>query len=83
MQIEHHELMREFPEFLDVMQSLRSTDGRFSQMFEEYHSLTSEVEHLEEEDLPIADFTIEDMKKKRARLKDMMYRMLLAHRTSH
>lgn len=80
MQVEHHELHREFPEFLDVMQVLRSSDSRFSQMFDEYHSLTSEVERLEEEDLPVDDFTIETMKKARARLKDKMYQIMVANK---
>ena len=40
-------------------------------MFDEYHALTNEVEHLEEEDVPVDDFTtIETMKKKRVKLKD-------------
>jgi uncharacterized protein YdcH (DUF465 family) len=73
MQVEHHELHREFPEFLDVMQALRNSDSHFSQMFDEYHALTNEVEHLEEEDVPVDDFTIETMKKKRVKLKDSMY----------
>ncbi|MFT3849632.1 MAG: DUF465 domain-containing protein [Propionivibrio sp.] len=83
MQVEHHELHREFPEFLDVMQALRNSDSHFSEMFDEYHALTSEVEHLEEEDIPVNDYTIEDMKKKRVKLKDSMYKMLVAHRNSH
>ena len=83
MQVEHHELHHEFPEFLDVMQALRNSDSHFSQMFDEYHALTNEVEHLEEEDVPVDDFTIEDMKKKRVKLKDTMYKMLVAHRNSH
>ena len=78
MQVEHHELHREFPEFLDIMHMLRSSDDRFSKMFDEYHSLTSEVERLEEEDIPVGDFTIEEMKKVRAKLKDTMYRILVA-----
>ncbi len=80
MHVEHHELHREFPEFLDAMRLLRSSDDSFSRMFDEYHSLTSEVERLEEEDVPVDDFTIEEMKKVRARLKDKMYRMLVASR---
>jgi uncharacterized protein YdcH (DUF465 family) len=80
MQVEHHELHHEFPEFLDVMQVLRSSDSRFSQMFDEYHNLTSEVERLEEEDIPVDDFTIETMKKARARLKDKVYQILVANK---
>lgn len=83
MQVEHHELHREFPEFLDVMHVLRTSDSSFSRMFDEYHSLTNEVERLEEDDLPVADFTIEEMKKVRVRLKDKMYRILVAHKNGN
>lgn len=83
MQVEHHELHREFPEFLDVMQVLRTSDSSFSRMFDEYHSLTNEVERLEEDDLPVADFTIEEMKKVRVRLKDKMYQILVTHKNSN
>lgn len=80
MQVEHHELQREFPEFLDVMQALRASDSDFSQMFDEYNNLTGQVERLEEEDVPVDDFTIEEMKKTRVKLKDKMYKLLVAHR---
>jgi uncharacterized protein YdcH (DUF465 family) len=83
MQIEHHELHHEFPEFLDVMQTLRTSDSTFNQMFDEYNYLTSQVEHLEEEDIPVDDFTIEEMKKMRVRLKDKMYKILVAHKSSN
>ena len=83
MQVEHHELHHDFPEFLDVMQALRASDSSFSQMFDEYHQLTGQVERLEEEDVPVDDFTIEEMKKVRAKLKDKMYRLLVAHRNSN
>jgi uncharacterized protein YdcH (DUF465 family) len=83
MQVEHHELHREFPEFVDVMQALRASDSSFSQMFDEYHNITGRVEKLEEEDLPVDDFTIEEMKKARVKLKDTMYKLLVAHRSGN
>ena len=83
MQVEHHELHHEFPEFVDAMQVLRSSDSQFSQMFDEFHSITTQVEHLEEEDVPVDDFTIEEMKKARVKLKDKMYKLLVAHRSNH
>ena len=82
MQVEHHELHREFPEFLDVIQVLRTSDSSFSQMFDQYHSLTNEVERLEEDDIPVDDFTIEEMKKVRVKLKDQMYQMMVAHHST-
>ncbi len=83
MHVEHHELHHEFPEFLDVMQVLRTSDSFFCQLFDEYHSLTHQVEHLEEDDVPVGDFTIEEMKKKRAKLKDKMYKMMVAQKNSN
>ena len=80
MQVEHHELHHEFPEFIDAMQVLRKSDSYFLQLFDEYHKLTNQVENLEEEDVPVYDFTIEEMKKKRAMLKDKMYKMLVEHK---
>ncbi len=80
MQVEHHELHHEFPEFIDAMQVLRKSDSYFLQLFDEYHKLTHQVENLEEEDVPVYDFTIEEMKKKRAMLKDKMYKMLVEHK---
>ncbi|MBL8398767.1 MAG: DUF465 domain-containing protein [Candidatus Accumulibacter sp.] len=76
MQVEHHDLHHEFPEYLDSIQALKSANERFGQLYLEYEELTREVERLEEDDLPIDDFTIENMKKQRVRLKDQMYHML-------
>ena len=47
---------------------------------DEIRRLTGKVEDLEENDMPVADFTIEDMKKQRVKLKDELYHMLLAFR---
>jgi len=78
MHIEHHDLYHEFPEYLDSIQALKASNEPFGEMYDEYHQLTREVERLEEEDLPVGDFTIETMKKQRVLLKDQMYRMLVA-----
>ncbi|WP_291994484.1 YdcH family protein [Candidatus Accumulibacter sp. ACC003] len=78
MQVEHHDLHHEFPEYLDSIDALKASNEQFGQLFDEYQKLTREVERLEEEDLPVHDFTIEEMKKRRLLLKDQMYRMLVA-----
>ena len=83
MQIEHHDLHHEFPEYLDSIHALKASSEPFGEMYDEYHQLTREVERLEEEDLPVDDFTIETMKKQRLLLKDQMYRMLVAYKNSN
>ena len=79
MQVEHHELYREFPEFVEAIRTLRTSDSYFCQIYDQYHQLTHKVECLEEEDLPIDDVAFENLKKQRVWLKDKMYKMLVEH----
>ncbi|HSN63753.1 MAG: YdcH family protein [Azonexus sp.] len=80
MQVDHHDLHHEFPEFNDAIDALKAGNAHFATLFASYHRLTGKVEDLEEHDMPVADFTIEDMKKQRVKLKDELYHMLLAFR---
>ena len=79
MRVEHHDLYHEFPKLHHVMQELTVQNDRFRAMFSEYHRLTDEIERLEEADIPVGDFTIEDMKKKRVHLKDQIYHMAIGY----
>ena len=79
MHVERHDLDHEFPKLHDVMQELTAQNDRFRAMFSEYHRLTDEIERLEEADVPVSDFTIEDMKKKRVHLKDRIYHMAIGY----
>ena len=81
MHIEHHDLHHEFPEMHDAISILRSANPMFARMYATYHRLTGKVEDLEEHDMPVADFTIEDMKKQRVRVKDDLYHLMLAYRS--
>ena len=80
MQIEHHDLHHDFPEFADAIHALKTGNAHFAKLFAVYNRLTGRVEDLEENDMPVADFTIEDMKKQRVKLKDELYHLLLAFR---
>ncbi|MBS3935826.1 MAG: DUF465 domain-containing protein [Sulfuritalea sp.] len=80
MRVEHHDLYSEFPDMRDAIDALKGGNGYFAALFARYDRLTGKVEDLEEHDLPVADFTIEDMKKARVRLKDEIYHVLIAFR---
>jgi uncharacterized protein YdcH (DUF465 family) len=80
MHVEHHDLHHEFPEMQDAISALRNNNPMFSRLFASYNRLTGRVEDLEEHDMPVADFTIEDMKKQRVKLKDDLYHLMLAYR---
>ena len=80
MQVEHHDLHHEFPEYAATIHNLKVGNNHFSRLFDEYHDLTAKVESLEVQDVPVDDFTIESMKKQRLKLKDELYSMLVANK---
>ena len=80
MHVEHHDLHHEFPEMHDAINILRNANPLFARLYGTYHRLTGKVEDLEEHDMPVDDFTLEDMKKQRVKLKDDLYHLMLAYR---
>ena len=80
MQVDHHDLHKEFPDMHDAIAGLKKFNTHFSALFARYDRLTGKVEDLEEHDMPVGDFTLEDMKKQRVKLKDEIYYLLLAYR---
>ncbi|MDR5897986.1 DUF465 domain-containing protein [Halomonas vilamensis] len=76
MDIEHHDLAHEFPELKEQIHVLKTQDAHFRKQFERYDTVTTDIERLEKEDLPVSDPTIEEKKKERLALKDELYKML-------
>jgi hypothetical protein len=69
----HHPFVTEFPEHRETIRSLKLADGKFRQMFEEYHQLDDEICRIEEELEFATDQQIDELKFKRAKLKDALY----------
>ncbi len=80
MEMLQHELHREFPEHTATIDALKSSDDRFSKLFDEYHEVDRNVEEVEEHDVPISDIEFEILKKRRLHLKDELYAMICAYR---
>lgn len=80
MHVDHHDLYTEFPELRDAIDTMKAESGFFAALFARYNRLTGKVEDLEEHDMPVADFTLEDLKKARVKLKDEIYQLLMAYR---
>lgn len=80
MHVDHHDLYDDFPEMRDAIDVLKATNPYFTRSMNSYSRLTGKVEDLEEHDMPVADFTLEDMKKQRVKLKDKLYHFMLAFR---
>ena len=81
MQVDHHDLHTEFPDMADAITVLKDANAHFARLYASYSRLTGKVEDLEAHDMPVADFTLEDMKKQRVKLKDELYHLLLAFRS--
>lgn len=80
MHVDHHDLYTEFPDMRDAIDTMKANYAYFAAMVARYDRLTGKVEDLEEHDMPVGDFTIEDMKKARVKLKDDIYHYLQAFR---
>ena len=73
---ESHQLLLEFPEFAQKIADLRANNEMFHHLMDDYDWLDSHIRSLEEVHLPVSDFHIEEMKKRRVHLKDRLYTIL-------
>lgn len=72
----HHPILREFPEYRETIKLLKGSDESFRKWFDEYHTLDDAVYRIEEEIDFATDQEIEEMKLRRAKLKDWIYSAL-------
>lgn len=75
---EPHDLHHEFPELGDKIHELKMSNAHFSKLFEEYDTIVKELHRIEEQIETPADDYVESLKKKRLKLKDDLYEMLIA-----
>jgi uncharacterized protein YdcH (DUF465 family) len=75
----HHPFVTEFPGHSDAIRSLKQADGRFCAQFEEYHTLDDRICRIEEDVEYASDQQIDELKFKRAKLKDALYAAVQKH----
>jgi uncharacterized protein YdcH (DUF465 family) len=73
-----HELHEEFPEHAEKISQLKTSNAHFAKLSDEYHTINRAVHRAETDVAPTDDALMVDMRKKRAALKDEIYRMLSA-----
>jgi uncharacterized protein len=78
MSVEHHDLVHEFPEFKETIHELKINNAHFRKLFDEYHTLTREVENMQNEVTPVSTHTELEAKVRRLHLKDELYKLLSA-----
>lgn len=70
-----HDLLHEFPEFRQQIQRLKLTDAHFARLFAEYHDKDHEVHRIESGAETASDDHLENCKKQRLYLKDLLFSM--------
>jgi hypothetical protein len=76
--MQQHDLVHELPEFKAKVEALKASDGQFSRLVDEYEEVNRHVVSVESNVEPATDFALEDMKKRRLKLKDQLYDILKA-----
>lgn len=71
-----HELRNDFPEFEDRIHALKESDQHFRKLADEYHVVNRDIHRIEIGEDHVSQFTEEDLRKARMRLKDEIYSML-------
>lgn len=65
-----HELAEEFPDHVQAISTLKSTDAHFAKLSEAYHEINRAIHRAETNVEPTDDFHFSEMRKERLRLKD-------------
>ncbi len=71
-----HELHEEFPAEAEKIHALKVSNTHFARLADEYHEINRQVHRAETGVEPVDQFAEVEMRKKRAALKDEIYRML-------
>ena len=71
-----HELAEEFPDKVELMTALKTSDAHFAKLAEEYHEVNRAVHRAETNVEPMEELAEVDLRKKRAALKDEIWGML-------
>jgi uncharacterized protein YdcH (DUF465 family) len=74
--LEHHPLIKEFPELRDAIHALKIGDPEFRALFDEYHKLDRRIYRIEQDTEPVRDEFWARLKRRRVYLKDLLLQML-------
>ncbi|WP_394909689.1 YdcH family protein [uncultured Helicobacter sp.] len=72
-----------FHEYRDEVTQLKTHDAHFAKIFDEHNELDDRIRRIEDGDELLTDMELEVLKKKKLRLKDEAYAMILKYRKEH
>ncbi|KQR76734.1 hypothetical protein ASG35_14700 [Burkholderia sp. Leaf177] len=65
-----------FPEFRDLISTLKTEDAHFSRLFQRHNELDQQIKNMEDGPVPADGRSIETLKKEKLLLKDKIYVVL-------
>ena len=71
-----HELAEEFPQYLDKLHALKTSNNHFARLFEEYHDINRAVHRAETLVEPVSPDYEAELRRRRMMLKDEISRFL-------
>jgi uncharacterized protein YdcH (DUF465 family) len=71
-----HDLTEEFPDQRERITELKTTDGHFARLAEEYNEVNRTIHRIETRVEPSSEDVEEELKRRRVRLKDEIAQML-------
>ena len=72
-----HDLTEEFPDAREKITALKSSNGRFARLIEDYNELNRAIHRIETRVEPATEDVEEELKRRRVHLKDEIARMLV------
>lgn len=76
MPISHHPLIEEFSEYKDTLHNLKLNNAHFRRLAHEYEGIDKSIFRAEQGIEIVNDEYLENIKKERLHLKDLIYSML-------
>ena len=73
-----HELAEDFPEHVEKLSTLRTTNAHFAKLTDAYHAINRDVHRAETDVEPTSDAHLAEMRRERMVLKDEIYALLRA-----
>ena len=71
-----HDLTEEFPDRRERITELKTKDGHFARLVEEYNEVNRAIHRIETRVEPTSEDVEEELQRQRVRLKDEIYQML-------
>jgi uncharacterized protein YdcH (DUF465 family) len=76
MHVDHHALIKEFPDYRERIHQLKMEDPEFKKLADEFELIDKEICRIEDEIEAASDERLEVLKKKRVFFKDTLYHLL-------